>query len=108
MTTDTGLPAETTVFLKALASPARQQMLLLFAQGQTLTVGQVATACDIAQSTASEQLSALRSAGMLTSTKRGKLVEYRPDVAGITSHLASLAGYLESCCSPSGDEAPRG
>lgn len=100
MTTAAQFPDMTTAFLKALASPARQQILMLFARGQTLTVGQVAEACDIAPSTASEQLAALRSAGLLVSMKQGKSVEYRPNVEGLRSHLETLESYLGKCCPP--------
>lgn len=104
MTTDVQFPEITTAFLKALASPARQQILMLFAQGQTLTVGQVAEACNIAPSTASEQLAALRSAGLLVSMKQGKSVEYRPDVEGLRSHLKTLENHLGACCPSPKDE----
>jgi DNA-binding transcriptional ArsR family regulator len=42
-------------FLKALASDTRQQILMLFVGGQELTVGEIATACGLGQSTTSEQ-----------------------------------------------------
>ncbi|GAA4975276.1 ArsR/SmtB family transcription factor [Actinoplanes utahensis] len=87
-------------FLKALASETRQQILLLFADGRELTVGEVASCCGLGQSTTSEQLAVLRRGGLVTSTRDGKLVRYRADPATIGARLADLQGYLACCCPP--------
>jgi DNA-binding transcriptional ArsR family regulator len=92
------LSADTRGFLKALASEGRQALLLLFAGGEELTVGQAAERAGIGQSTASEQLAMLRDAGVLSSRREGKLVRYRADRAGISERLAELQEYLASCC----------
>lgn len=85
-------------FLKALASESRQQILLEFAGGAELTVGQVAERRGIAHSTASEQLSALRQGGLLTARREGKTVHYRADPAGIAAALGELQVHLAACC----------
>ncbi len=85
-------------FLKALASPARQKILLLFARGAELSVGEVAELAGIGQSTASEQLKLLRRGGIVTSRRDGKAVYYRADKTGMARALADLQAYLEVCC----------
>ncbi|MFE0146436.1 metalloregulator ArsR/SmtB family transcription factor [Nonomuraea sp. NPDC059007] len=85
-------------FLKALASPVRQRVMLLFAHGAELTVGQVAETTGLAQPRASEQLAELRRGGILTSRKDGKTVLYRADKQTSTAALAELQAYLQHCC----------
>ncbi|MGX9901829.1 ArsR/SmtB family transcription factor [Arthrobacter sp. SA17] len=85
-------------FLKALASETRQQIMLTFAGGESLTVGEVATRCALGQSTASEQLSLLRQGGLLTAVKQGKSVRYSADAESIRSSLGELQDYLARCC----------
>lgn len=85
-------------FLKALASPARQRIMLLFARGAELPVGEVAELAEIGQSTASEQLKLLRRGGIVTSRREGKTVYYRADRDGMARALADLQAYLKVCC----------
>jgi DNA-binding transcriptional ArsR family regulator len=85
-------------FLKALASPTRQRIMLLFARGAELSVGDVAERAGIGQSTASEQLSLLRRGGILTSRRDGKVVLYRADRDSTVAALADLQAYLLACC----------
>jgi DNA-binding transcriptional ArsR family regulator len=96
------LPVElkptTREFLKALTSPTRQRIMLLFARGAELSVGEVAEQIGIGQSTASEQLSVLRRAGIVTSRREGKIVLYRSDRDGALEVLADLQAYLQTCC----------
>jgi len=96
------LPVElkptTREFLKALTSPTRQRIMLLFARGAELAVGEVADQAGIGQSTASEQLAVLRRAGIVTSRRDGKIVLYRSDRAGALEVLADLQAYLQTCC----------
>jgi DNA-binding transcriptional ArsR family regulator len=96
------LPVElkptTREFLKALTSPTRQRIMLLFAHGAELSVGEVAEQIGIGQSTASEQLSVLRRAGIVTSRREGKIVLYRSDRDGALDVLADLQTYLQTCC----------
>lgn len=85
-------------FLKALASPARQKIMLLFARGAELSVNQVAELAGIGQSTASEQLKLLRRGGIVTSRRDGKTVYYRADRDGMARALEDLQAYLKVCC----------
>ena len=93
-----GLRPATHDFLKALASPTRQRIMLLFAKGAELSVGEVAQQAGIGQSTASQQLSLLRRGGIVTSRRDGKEVFYRADKEGTTTALGDLQAYLQACC----------
>jgi DNA-binding transcriptional ArsR family regulator len=97
-----GEPAELTAathdFLKALASPTRQRIMLLFARGAELSVNEVAEQAGIGQSTASQQLDLLRRGGIVTSRREGKTVIYRADRDGSAAALADLQMYLQNCC----------
>lgn len=100
MTTPQPLDGTTQDFLKALASETRQQIMMLFAGGAELTVGEVAERCGLGPSTASEQLTILRRGGLVTATRAGKLVRYRADPTTIAGRLVELQGYLAVCCPP--------
>ena len=92
------LAAATHDFLKALASPTRQRIMLLFARGAELSVNEVAEQAGIGQSTASQQLDLLRRGGVVTSRREGKTVLYRADKDGSAMALADLQAYLQNCC----------
>ena len=92
------LAAATHDFLKALASPTRQRIMLLFARGAELSVNEVAEHAGIGQSTASQQLDLLRRGGIVTSRREGKTVLYRADKHGSATALADLQTYLQNCC----------
>ncbi len=82
------------VFLKALASGTRQRVFSHFADGEELTVGEIAERAGLGPSTASEHLAVLRRGGLLQSTRSGKLVRYRADREGISELLGQLQSYL--------------
>jgi DNA-binding transcriptional ArsR family regulator len=102
MTTPAAIDGPTREFLKALASETRQQIMLLFAGGRQLTVGEVAESCGLGQSTTSEQLAILKRGGLVQSTRDGKLVRYRADPTAIAARLSELQSYLACCCPPEG------
>ncbi|MGP3964725.1 ArsR/SmtB family transcription factor [Nonomuraea sp. 3N208] len=85
-------------FLKALASPGRQRIMLLFARGAELSVNQVAERAGISQSAASQQLALLRRGGIVTSRRDGKEVLYRGDRDSVARLLGDLQDYLRFCC----------
>lgn len=84
-------------FLKALANPGRQQIMLLFAQGAELSVNQVAERAGISQSATSQQLALLRRGGIVTSRRAGKEVLYRGDRDSVSRILGDLRDYLRFC-----------
>ena len=87
-------------FLKALASETRRQILLLFAGGEELAVGEVADRLEIGQSTASQQLALLQRGDILSRSRSGNTVHYRANAAGISRALDELQSYLRVCCPP--------
>jgi DNA-binding transcriptional ArsR family regulator len=93
-----GLGPDTQEFLKALGSPTRQRIMMLFAQGAELSVGEVAERTGISQATASQQLTLLRRGRVVTSRRDGKTVYYRADRDGTLAALAELQSYLMTCC----------
>lgn len=97
-TSPVGLTDETHEFLRALASSTRQRVMLLFARGEELSVGEVADRLGIGQSTASQQLAVLRRAHVVLARREGKTVFYRADRDGMAAALADLQGYLQRCC----------
>jgi DNA-binding transcriptional ArsR family regulator len=100
MTTPPPIDTATQDFLKALASETRQQIMVLFAGGKQLTVGEVAECCGLGQSTASEQLTILKRWGLVQSARDGKLVRYRAHPTAIAARLGELQAYLACCCPP--------
>src|SRR5688572_25821773 len=92
------LSASTHDFLKALASPTRQRIMLLFSRGAELSVNEVAEQAGIGQSTASQQLDLLRRGRIVTSRREGKTVLYRADRDGSAAALSDLQAYLQNCC----------
>lgn len=92
------LSSETHEFLRALASPTRQQIMLLFARGAELSVNEIAERAGIGQSTASTQLAILRRGRIVTSRRDGKVVLYRADRDGTQAALGDLQRYLSICC----------
>lgn len=99
---DEGPPVdqETADFLKALASETRQRVMMLFAGGAELTVGEVAARSGLGLSTASEHLSLLRRGGLLRAERDGRQVRYRADGTRTAQRLDALEDYLTGCCPP--------
>lgn len=95
------------VFLKALASTTRQKLFSHFADGEELTVGEVAERAGLGPSTTSEHLAVLRRGGLLQSTRTGKLVRYRADQQGIVELLDQLHSYLLSPSAPQDTRTPQ-
>lgn len=92
------LAEDTHEFLRAVSSSTRQRIMLLFARGEELAVGEVADRVGIGQSTASQQLAALRRGKVVLARREGKTVYYRADRGGMAAALADLQRYLERCC----------
>jgi len=80
---------------RMLADPTRRRMLDLLAERGTLSVGQLAAEFpDLVPSGISKHLMALRAAGLVTATRRGRNRLYRIDADGLTRALAPwLAKY---------------
>ncbi|HMV78376.1 MAG TPA: metalloregulator ArsR/SmtB family transcription factor [Leptospiraceae bacterium] len=91
-------PSNLSDFFKALGNDKRQEILLnVFSDFKEHNIGEVAKKAGIAQSTASEHLSFLKRAGILTSEKVEKEVFYRVDRESVLSALDEIRTVL-SCC----------
>lgn len=91
-----GLPeaagiAAAAVRAKALADASRLRIALALLSGGEMCVCDLAWVCDLAQNLVSHHLRALRSAGLATSRREGKLAIYSLTDAGRTL-LAALMG----------------
>jgi ArsR family transcriptional regulator len=92
------LDEEIHLFLKALASEKRQEMMFLFLEKGEITVNEVAERIGIGQSTASEQLAILKRAGILLSRKKGKEVYYFPNKSKVMKLLQRFTSIISDCC----------
>lgn len=93
--------------LKALAHPARLQILLWLrepelhfsSQTHPLDLGVCASQferCGLSQSTVSSHLAVLQRSGLVTSQRLGQWIFYRRNEATIAAFLAELSSLLES------------
>lgn len=88
-----------TDFFKALADPARLNILLSLAKPECkLTVSEVSECCPQSISVVSRHLKILKDGGILSSEKDGKEVIYHIKTGEVATRLRSLADALESCC----------
>ncbi|HMA97232.1 MAG TPA: metalloregulator ArsR/SmtB family transcription factor [Polyangiaceae bacterium] len=85
-------------FLKAVASETRQKILFLFVDGEPKTVGEIAEQLKMVPSTASEHLTIMKRGGLVSATRKGKEVYYRPDRAKTLMLLKKLTSLLSQCC----------
>ncbi len=93
----------TAVFLKALASDTRQQMLAQFSGVGELTAGEIAERSGLRPSTASEHLRLLHRGGLVDARKEGKQIYYRIDSPAVDRRLTVLRDYLDHCRIPPGE-----
>ncbi len=86
-------------FFKALADPNRIAILAQVASCRgEYTVSKVARCCPTDVSVVSRHLAALREAGILAATKRGKEVYYSVRYPQIAGTLRAVADAIEACC----------
>ncbi|RJQ70832.1 MAG: ArsR family transcriptional regulator [Desulfobacteraceae bacterium] len=79
--------------MKALSDPNRVKMIKLL-QRRVLCVCEIQEALGLAQSTASKHLKILEEAGLITFSKEGLWVNYRPADGARNPYAASLLGNL--------------
>ena len=77
-------------FAKALADGTRQKIMAICCC-QQLSVNDIVDALDVAQPTVSHHLKILKSAGLVTSERRGKQVLYSLDQARLASSCCQVA-----------------
>lgn len=84
---------EFTKVMKALSDPNRVKIVKML-QRRFLCVCEIQTALGLAQSTVSKHLKVLEEAGLITYTKDGQWVNYRPADGTASPYAASLLGNL--------------
>jgi DNA-binding transcriptional ArsR family regulator len=84
---------------KALADPTRLALFACIAKcGRGCSVTEVAECCSIDFSVVSRHLGILAQAGVLDSTKEGRVVRYRARYSELSEALRGLADAIEKCC----------
>lgn len=78
--------------LRAINHPLRKEMLQIIEQRRKITVTELYTRLRIEQSLASQQLSLLRKAGVLETSRDGKFIYYSVN----TKRLGEIARFVEA------------
>jgi ArsR family transcriptional regulator, arsenate/arsenite/antimonite-responsive transcriptional repressor len=81
---------------KALSHPARVQILAVLAEEKTCICGDIVDKLPLSQSTVSQHLSELKSAGLIKGTIDGPKVCYCLDVQGLAEAQTLLGGALQT------------
>lgn len=80
----------------ALGDEHRQRILLTFAPGERLNVGQIAEVSTLSRSTVSHHLKILREAGVLDSRKEGKEVFFWISKDFLQETLTNVLDYIKA------------
>lgn len=80
----------------ALGDPHRQRIVLMFEQGERLSVGRIVEASTLSRSAVAHHLRVLRVAGVLNCRKEGKEVYYWPEPDAVRAALAGVSDYLDA------------
>ncbi len=80
----------------ALGDPHRQRIILMFDDGERLSVGQIVAASPLSRSAIAHHLRVLREAGILRCEKVGKEVWYWPAPDTVRSALDAVRDYLDN------------
>jgi ArsR family transcriptional regulator len=99
--TDSAFAAERAEVLRALGNPVRLRIVALLCGAGETTVGAVADALELPQSSISRQLSWLRLHELVDVRREGAFSYYSIAIP----QLATLLGCLENCCRENGDGA---
>jgi DNA-binding transcriptional ArsR family regulator len=79
----------------ALGDPHRQRIILMFDDGERLSVGQIVAASPLSRSAVAYHLRVLREAGILRCEKIGKEVWYWPMPNTVRAALDAVRDYLD-------------
>jgi len=80
----------------ALGDPHRQRIILMFDDGERLSVGQIVEATPLSRSAVAHHLRVLRDAGILRCEKIGKEVWYWPVPETVRAALDAVNDYLDA------------
>jgi ArsR family transcriptional regulator len=83
-------------FFKALAHPARVEIIKVLAQRGTCVCGEIVEELPLAQATVSQHLKALKSAGLIRGEIEGPSVCYCIDYDAVARGKVAVDTYLEN------------
>jgi ArsR family transcriptional regulator len=86
----------------ALGEEHRQRILLMFEQGQKLSVGAIVAASTLSRSAVAHHLAVMREAGVLRAERVGRDTHYAPDPQAVRAALAAVGDYLDAHFPPPG------
>ena len=79
----------------ALGDAHRQRIVLMFEDGERLSIGQIVAATPLSRSAVAHHLRVLREAGVLRCEKVGKEVWYWTEPTNVRAALDAVRDYLE-------------
>ena len=79
----------------ALGDPRRQRILLMFEQGERLTIKQIAEALPMSRTAVVHHIQVLLDAGVLRRSKSGKEVFLRIDKRLVTSSIERVSNFIQ-------------
>lgn len=82
--------------LAALGDTHRQAMLLMFDRGEKLSIAQICAALPLSRTAVTYHLRVLARAGVLTSERAGKEVQYRIDKRTTRGALTAVVNYIDT------------
>lgn len=83
-------------FFEALACGERQQILSLFEQGESMSVGEIVAATMLSRSVAYHHVKFMKDAGILTGQKIGRETHYWVDKAYLEKSLSGVLQYIRN------------
>ena len=86
---------KTAQIFMALGDPHRQRIVLMFEDGERLSVGQIVAASTLSRSAVAHHLRVMREAGVLRCEKVGKEVWYWPEPDAVRIALDAVCEYLD-------------
>lgn len=100
------VPVRLARYFKALAHPARLEIIRVLVQRGTCVCGELVDELPLAQATVSQHLKALREVGLIHGEIDGPAVCYCVDADAMEEMTAAIESYLSSvrcassCCTP--------
>jgi ArsR family transcriptional regulator len=86
--------AKRSLVFTALGDEHRQRILLMFEQGEELTIKELVDASPLSRTAVTHHVRMLREAGVLTAEKRGKSVFLRPNPKRVLEALNAVREYI--------------
>lgn len=86
---------------KALGHPARLEILRALAAGEEACCGKIVSSLPLAQSTVSQHLAVLKSAGLVRCEVVGRCCHYAIEKDAVAAFGASVAAFIEVLTRPS-------